>query len=141
MRTHPKRSLGYKGMQRLGVSPESLTMKGSLRNLPPPPSEVYASSLFPTNEGYALWYPEPHESGEVQIGDVGYIVDGAFIRLFNVADDKELKIAGWPHKAFPNPEVLSSDAMMRDVRDRPLMPGSYRSDGVVETSANVHLSV
>ncbi|EKM58764.1 uncharacterized protein PHACADRAFT_72830, partial [Phanerochaete carnosa HHB-10118-sp] len=103
--------------------------------------EVYASSLFPTNEGYALWYPEPHESGEVQIGDVGYIADGAFIRLFNVANDKELRIAGWPQKAFPNPEPLSNDAMLLDVRERPLMPGPYRSDGVVETSGNVHLNV
>ena len=60
-------------------------MVSSLRNPHPPPSDVYAASLLPVGEGYALWYPEPHDStGEPQIGDVGYVRQGAFIRLFNI---------------------------------------------------------
>ena len=31
-----------------------------------------------------LWIPEPSKFGEVLIGDVGYVYNGAFYRLFNV---------------------------------------------------------
>ncbi|GJE97254.1 WD40 repeat domain-containing protein [Phanerochaete sordida] len=117
-------------------------MLNTLRNAHPQPSEVYAFSLAPVGEGYALWYPEPHESGgEVQLGDVGYVQDGAFMRLFNVAEDKELRIIGVPgSKAFPNPEILSKDAMLLDTRPQPLAPGTHRSEGVIETSLSAHAS-
>lgn len=117
-------------------------MLSSLRNPLPPPSDVYAASLLPVGEGYALWYPEPHKSGgEVQLGDVGYIENGAFMRLFNVATDRELRIVGWDDsKTFPNPELVPPEAMLLDTRDQPLAPGPYHSDGVVETSVNVNVT-
>ncbi|EKM58624.1 uncharacterized protein PHACADRAFT_253089, partial [Phanerochaete carnosa HHB-10118-sp] len=89
-------------------------------------------------QGYALWHPEPHTSGEVQIADVGHIVDGAFIRLFNVLDSDQ-KFFGFLNKPVPNPDVLPEGATQsRDVRNRVLIPGSYRSDGVEETSGSLH---
>ena len=34
--------------------------------------------------GAPLWHPEPADTGEIAIGDVGVIRDGQFHRLFNV---------------------------------------------------------
>ncbi|KZT71142.1 hypothetical protein DAEQUDRAFT_658560, partial [Daedalea quercina L-15889] len=45
---------------------------------------VYAEQLFGLNFGYPLWNPEPPQSGsEVLIGDVGFVRDGTFFRMFN----------------------------------------------------------
>lgn len=49
---------------------------------------VYASELAPRGRGTPLWYPEPSESGEVEIGDVGFLQDGGFHRLFNITVDE-----------------------------------------------------
>lgn len=47
-------------------------------------STVYAEQLLPLGHGFPLWFPEPSEQcDDVRIGDVGYIWDGCFIRLFN----------------------------------------------------------
>ncbi|GJE97165.1 kinase-like protein [Phanerochaete sordida] len=57
------------------------------------PDEVYATSLASLGFGYPLWHPEPHVSGEPQIGDVGLLVQGQFIRLFHLdttAADKQV---------------------------------------------------
>ena len=46
-------------------------------------SEVYATQLEDQLHGYPLWFPEgPKDSGDIEIGDVGYIRDGQFIELF-----------------------------------------------------------
>ncbi|KAH9839012.1 uncharacterized protein C8Q71DRAFT_855664 [Rhodofomes roseus] len=46
--------------------------------------DVYAQELLPLGHGYPLWDPRPDETaGEIEIGDVGYIEDGRFRRLFN----------------------------------------------------------
>ncbi|EKM58888.1 uncharacterized protein PHACADRAFT_249001 [Phanerochaete carnosa HHB-10118-sp] len=54
------------------------------RRLPSAPYEIYSSSLDTLYLGHALWYPEPHVTGEPQIGDVGFARRGAFVRLFNL---------------------------------------------------------
>jgi hypothetical protein len=48
--------------------------------------------------GYALWCPEPCQYGEVRAGDVGYLRDGAFHRLFNaiLPEDDPEQILGVP---------------------------------------------
>lgn len=52
------------------------------------PPEIYASELATLGYGYPLWFPEPDPlKGEVQIGDVGFIKDGIFTRLFNICQD------------------------------------------------------
>ncbi|OBZ65404.1 Vegetative incompatibility protein HET-E-1 [Grifola frondosa] len=47
------------------------------------PYNIYAKQLFHLAKGYPLWVPEHTKFGEVLIGDVGYLHDGGFYRLFN----------------------------------------------------------
>jgi hypothetical protein len=50
------------------------------------PFNVYQKYLTSPSNGIALWNPNPVEGlyDVVSIGDVGYICDGSFIRMFNV---------------------------------------------------------
>lgn len=45
---------------------------------------LYAEQLLPRGHGLPLWHPEPSELGEVLIGDVGFVQEGYFHRLFNI---------------------------------------------------------
>lgn len=49
-------------------------------------AHVYAEQLLPRGHGYPLWFPEPSATqlGDIRIGDVGYVWDGSFFRLFNI---------------------------------------------------------
>ena len=47
------------------------------------PFNVYREELTTLYHGLALWNPHP-VTGLVSIGDVGYLCDGDFIRMFNV---------------------------------------------------------
>jgi hypothetical protein len=51
-----------------------------------PPSTVYRDQLTALSHGLALWNPDPPKRiyNNVSIGDVGYLQEGRFIRLFNV---------------------------------------------------------
>ncbi|KAI5121737.1 hypothetical protein M0805_009028 [Coniferiporia weirii] len=52
------------------------------RNLPP--HELYSNKLTSLYLGYALFEPNPHGIYDmVRVGDVGYIEDGKFVKLFN----------------------------------------------------------
>ncbi|EKM58786.1 uncharacterized protein PHACADRAFT_73658, partial [Phanerochaete carnosa HHB-10118-sp] len=100
--------------------------------------EIYASSLQTLHLGHALWYPEPHESGEPQIGDVGFMFEGAFIRLFNLdTSAAEKKVTFWdpPYKIT---EPVPPGVFKIDRRRQPLVPGNYRSHGV--ESREIHAS-
>lgn len=55
----------------------------------PSPWDTYARELEHFRRGYPLWNPEPDSAGEVHIGDVGYIEEGKFHRLFNVVFDEK----------------------------------------------------
>ena len=50
------------------------------------PSDVYRKQLSSLSHGIALWEPSPIRSfyDQVTIGDVGYVNDGFFHRMFNV---------------------------------------------------------
>ena len=54
--------------------------------MPEPTSNVYRDQLSDLSHGIALWDPRPPKNfyNKVSIGDVGYIHEGSFIRLFNV---------------------------------------------------------
>lgn len=98
----------------------------------PPPSShvVYSSSLSSLSLGYALWHPEPHTTGELQIGDVGYVKDGAFIRLFNINTSlPEHQVTSWSRR-FEITDPLPTDVFQVDRRDALLTPGHYCSHGV-----------
>ena len=89
--------------------------------------------------GYALWHPEPHKTGEAQIGDVGYIREGAFIRLFNLnASKPEHQVRQFRRKpSFEPTAPLSSEVFEALDERRSLLPiGSYRSHGVQQSALN-----
>lgn len=52
------------------------------------PSNIYREQLSSQSHGIALWHPNPieglYDRGHVSIGDVGYLYDGDFVRMFNV---------------------------------------------------------
>jgi hypothetical protein len=52
----------------------------------PPVSKVYQDQMTTLSYGLALWNPSPPKEiyDKVSIGDVGYLQEGSFIRLFNV---------------------------------------------------------
>lgn len=50
---------------------------------------TYAEQLIGLGYGLPLWQPEPTKFGEVQIGDVGYMFEGGFYRLFNALLPKD----------------------------------------------------
>lgn len=65
---------------------------------------VYAEQLRSHGHGEPLWQPEPTQYGEVLIGDIGFIEDGCFYRLFNstlAADDSINADLGVPHDYVP----------------------------------------
>ena len=92
----------------------------------PPSYEIYSQELVSLGKGYALWEPDPSSRPQVELGDVGYIRDGGFHRLFNIhlqPDD--------PHQPSILPqgfEVLPSEPSR--VYSRPLRPGAYCSNSV-----------
>ena len=53
------------------------------------PSNIYRKQLSSKLHGLALWNPTPvqglfNDPGHVSIGDVGYLDNGTFMRIFNV---------------------------------------------------------
>jgi len=66
------------------------------------PSNIYREQLSSLHRGLALWDPKPVEGlhrqpGHVSIGDVGYLDNGAFMRMFNVTlpgDDPSNTVIG-----------------------------------------------
>jgi hypothetical protein len=52
----------------------------------PPASNVYQDQMTTWTHGLALWNPNPLKEiyDQVSIGDVGYLHEGSFIRMFNV---------------------------------------------------------
>ena len=66
------------------------------------PSDVYREQLSSLYHGLALWKPNPEGLYEqVSIGDVGYVSEGAFIRMFNVTlpwDDASNRKFGIPDR-------------------------------------------
>jgi hypothetical protein len=60
----------------------------------PSVSKVYQDQLTTLSHGLALWNPNPPKEiyDKVSIGDVGYLHEGSFIRMFNV-------ILPWSHES------------------------------------------
>ncbi|EKM58911.1 uncharacterized protein PHACADRAFT_249027 [Phanerochaete carnosa HHB-10118-sp] len=110
---------------------------------PRPPSashEIYTSSLQMLNVGHALWFPEPHHSGEPQIGDVGFIREGALVRLFNLdTSAPEKKVTHWDdYPPFEVTPPLPKGALKTYSAPRVLFPGHHCSHGV--ESKEIHTS-
>ncbi|GJE85152.1 WD40 repeat domain-containing protein [Phanerochaete sordida] len=95
-------------------------------------SSIYAQALTTTlSHGYPLWWPEPLETGEIQIGDVGYIDEnGVFVRLFNTVDPQPIPNRHVQFEPVPLPAMRSSPAEHHNA----MVPARYSSRGVEETS-------
>ena len=69
------------------------------------PFNVYREQLSSLYHGLALWRPSPEGLYDrVTIGDIGYISEGAFIRMFNVTlpwDDPSNRTLGVPDRYDP----------------------------------------
>ena len=70
------------------------------------PFNIYREQLSSLYHGLALWNPKPVENlykqpRHVSIGDVGYLDNGTFMRMFNVTlpwDDPSNRLLGRPGK-------------------------------------------
>ncbi|KAJ7185557.1 hypothetical protein C8R46DRAFT_982226 [Mycena filopes] len=95
-----------------------------------PAHQIYSSQLSQLRHGYPLWCPEPCLYDRVKPGDVGYLRDGYFHRLFNAtlpADDPEQTL-GVPPLFQPlelSPSLLYHNNKFFD-------PGTLRSSSVSE---------
>ena len=71
-----------------------------------------------------MWDPKPvknlhKQPGHVSIGDVGYLDNGAFMRMFNVTlpwDDPSNKLIGKPEK-YERIKPLASDVRENEIRE------------------------
>ena len=100
---------------------------------------MYATDLSNLCQGHALWVPEPGATGEVHLGDVGYVDHGAFVRLLNVRkndpkyEGKRVKL--W-RQVLENFEALPEEAVYNEKMVNPIAPGRYPSHGVEQTSVD-----
>lgn len=56
---------------------------------------IYTEQLLSRGYGLPLWRPEPTKFGEVHNGDVGFVEDGRFYRLFNVMSSPDHPLNKW----------------------------------------------
>jgi len=108
-----------------------------------PPFTVYRDQLTSLYHGLALWRPNPPQAigdppkaiyDKVSIGDVGYVREGVFIRMFNV-------MLPWDHESNrvlgePVPYESLSCGPFANILQDPLEKTEYRSRYVsTETNA------
>ena len=115
----------------LALASKALELSPWTLRPPMPHYNIYRDHLSLTNPsfGYALWSPTPESvSGPVKVGDVGYVREGRFFRLFNVllpADDPS-------HQETPLPEyyepLIPNDP--NQIARGTLKPSCYCSAGV-----------
>jgi hypothetical protein len=97
------------------------------------PFNIYREQLSSQYHGLALWDPQPVENlhkqpDHVSIGDVGYLDNGAFIRMFNVTlpwDDPSNELLGKPEK-YERLEPI----YIGNVRNKEIREGEYYTPNV-----------
>ncbi|OCH91338.1 hypothetical protein OBBRIDRAFT_834299 [Obba rivulosa] len=97
----------------------------------PSPHHAYAEHLFSLGFGLPLWQPYPIEPSDNLLGNVGYVRDGIFHRLFNamLSGDRESNVAtGTPSPVSP--------AMLPD----PVGDGQEPGIGSLDPKSNVFCS-
>lgn len=92
------------------------------------PSEIYAEEMAKYREGYGLWIPDPRDTGvpQAEIGDVGFISDGAFDLLFNYSTESSHLVSVNP------PDNLDKRKIFHRKHKNVFGPGFYRSTSVRE---------
>jgi hypothetical protein len=99
--------------------------------------ETYASVLVTKGHGHPLWEPDPGEYASVDLGDVGYLYRGAFVKLFNVSKDihDSSNQSGLPHGHIP----LHIGNILR-LTPLPKAPEHISSEGVSEKGADLSVT-
>ena len=98
-----------------------------------PPFTVYREQLRSLYHGLALWNPDPpkrifNNVSNLSIGDVGYLQEGTFIRMFNVT-------LPWDHESnrtlgVPEPYDRLDLGPFSNVRESNFSAGVYYSRSV-----------
>jgi len=95
--------------------------------------DIYRDRLATTHPafGHALWEPDPEEGhGPVEIGDVGYVREGKFNRLFNAL----LPASDASHEGILLPEYYEPLVLVpnvpKSVSTGTLKPNHHCSTGV-----------
>ena len=94
------------------------------------PWTIYSDQLVPRRNGHALWEPNPGDKPAVELADVGYLKDGAFIRLFNaskLSDDTS------NHLGVPEGYEILNVGEINYREPLPRRPDSIRSETVKST--------
>lgn len=83
---------------------------------PHPPYQIYSDCMAVAGMGLPLWKPEPSKHGDILIGDVGFVSEGMFHRLFSAthAKDHEINKRGVPDDFIP----LDDSKIEEDIRYR-----------------------
>jgi hypothetical protein len=96
------------------------------------PFDVYRERLSSLSNGYALWDPNPVVAlyEMVAVGDVGYVKEGTFYRMFNVTrewgDDSNQKFG----TRKPENYEPMKEADFQDIKTSRLPKGDYYSPNV-----------
>ncbi|KAI0001467.1 hypothetical protein BJV74DRAFT_882435 [Russula compacta] len=93
--------------------------------------DIYRNQLATTHPafGYALWEPGPEgDYGPVEVGDVGYVREGKFYRLFNALRDAD----DASHEGIPLPEYHERlvPSALNHISSATLRPNHVYSTGV-----------
>jgi len=100
--------------------------------MPVEPWNVYREQLSSLYHGHALWEPDPVHVlyDKVSIGDVGYMKNGFFYRMFNVTrewgDDSNQKFG----TRKPENYEPMKEADFKDIKESRLPKGDYYSPNV-----------
>jgi hypothetical protein len=99
--------------------------------------ETYANALITKGLGHPLWEPDPGEYAPVGLGDVGYLDNGAFVKLFNASKD----IHDWSNR-LGLPRGHSPLHIGDILRPTPLpkAPDHISSEGVSEKGAGLSVT-
>lgn len=109
-----------------------------LTTMPNHPSKTYREVMYDAGLGLALYEPEPKNYDHIRVGDVGFVKQGAFTRLFNAcfeADDPANK-----NSSLPEPYKSISPAFRGVSAHSHLDPGPYMSYAVKDFSTSVSSS-
>ncbi|KAI0048466.1 hypothetical protein FA95DRAFT_1038458 [Auriscalpium vulgare] len=102
----------------------------------PSSHEVYSEQMRTKHNGYALWRPQrPRQQPPVSVGDVGYLRDGGFVRLFNIHLAEDDPCQGELPEGFEQMIQLPDRIIEYDLRS-----GYIYSNAVRAISAGVQLS-
>jgi hypothetical protein len=107
------------------------------------PPDIYREQLSSQYQGLALWDPNPVEGlfnnpSHVSIGDVGYLDNGAFIRIFNVElprNDQSNTLIDIPGEYKPLKREHFSNVRRSEIRQEEYYSHVSKVDNVYASTA------